>query len=534
MMDDPVQEQAPQRDIGDILDAIREQRGIAIAIIGILIGMIGNFLFYGQLAGINIGFYTLLLITSGYCVALAFEIHIVTRHALFGIAAVYFTFMLGFLSAPILVMMNLAMALLAAGIFFRFGRVTRFLGGSLAEFIQITFETVFTGWLEGPLTVLGNSSNYLVKMRVDDGKMKNLAAIGRGLLLALPILIVFGVLLGSADIVLGDALQVLATWVTPDIRFFNQILVILLLAWLNIALLRPLILGPAMLDYSMAPGLGTSSRPLVTLGMIESSIVLISVNLLFLVFVILQARYLFGGHTNITAQGYTYSEYARRGFNEMLMASVLTLMLIAVLSIVTVRTPKQETLFRILTGILVLLTGVILGAAWRRLTLYEDAYSYSRLRVGSKVFMVWLGVMLLVMLADVLLKRKLWLAVVGGMFCMFGYVATLDSINMDRYIAVHNIDRFEKTGKIDLPYILVLSDDAVPEMVTLLDNPKLEERDWISLQTDLADRLEDLDREHAKRHGVDYHWAKHQAWKALDEYRSLLTRESNRPLPPAQ
>ena len=40
----------------------------------------------------------------------------------------------------------------------------------------------------------------------------------------------------------------------------------------------------------------------------------IPVNLLFLVFVWIQFVYLFGGQANISAEGYTYAEYARRGF----------------------------------------------------------------------------------------------------------------------------------------------------------------------------------------------------------------------------
>ncbi len=522
-MDNPVQDQTPQRNIDEILEAIREKRGIAITLIGLLIGIIGNFLFYHQLAGVNIGVYTLMVVVCGYGLAVMFEIPLVWKHSIFGLVAIYFTLMLGVLSAPLLVMMNLAMALLATGIFFRFGRVTRFLGGSIAEFVNSSLETLLAGWLEGPLHVLANSTGFIKHIKGRAGSMQQAAAVARGLLLALPILIIFGLLLGTADVVLGDFLEAFVGWFTPDIEFVNQLVIILLLTWLNAALLRPLILGPAMLDYSLAPGTSQSHKPLFTIGMIESGIVLVSVNLLFLVFVILQARYLFGGESNITAQGYTYSEYARRGFNEMLMASLLTLLLIGALSVVTVRRPEQEKLFYILTGILVLLTGVILGAAWRRLSLYEDTFGYSRLRIGSKVFMVWLGVLLLIMLADVVLKRKLWFATIGSLLCMFGYVATLDAINMDRYIAVHNIERFHETGKIDMAYILVLSDDAIPMMVTLLDDPKLTAAERYDLRVDLADRLIDMDREHARRHGVDFHWSKHQAWKALDQYRALLT-----------
>ena len=56
----------------------------------------------------------------------------------------------------------------------------------------------------------------------------------------------------------------------------------------------------------------------ISLGLIEVATLLISVDLLFLVFVWIQFAYLFGGQANITLEGYTYAEYARRGFFELL------------------------------------------------------------------------------------------------------------------------------------------------------------------------------------------------------------------------
>ncbi len=42
-----------------------------------------------------------------------------------------------------------------------------------------------------------------------------------------------------------------------------------------------------------------------------------SINLLFAVFISVQFAYLFGGERNIAAQGFTFAEYAHRGFFEL-------------------------------------------------------------------------------------------------------------------------------------------------------------------------------------------------------------------------
>jgi len=59
--------------------------------------------------------------------------------------------------------------------------------------------------------------------------------------------------------------------------------------------------------------------------------------------VILQVQYLFGAQSNITAQGYTYAEYARRGFFELVVVAVLSLGLHLVLGTVTRREKPLKT-----------------------------------------------------------------------------------------------------------------------------------------------------------------------------------------------
>lgn len=513
--------ETPSPTIDDLLESMREQRGILVAGVGLLIGILGNFLFYDQLAGINLGLYVLMLVVVGVAIMVALEIPFAAKHAIFGVPAVVFAMLIGVHRAPFVVWINLMLATGSFFIFIRFSRLSRFLGGSPLEFLIIQIETFLVGWIEGALAILGYSFGFMKHLRLQTRNLSNVAAIVRGLLIALPILIVFGLLLGSADIVLGDFLEDMFGWFQLDESTVNQLFIIFLLTWINLNFLRLLVFGPPYPHYSptTAP---PPAKPIISLGMIESGIVLGSINLLFLVFVILQARYLFGGEANITAQGYTYSEYARRGFYEMLLVTVLTMGLILVMSHITRRQAAQEKLFSLLTGVLILLTGVILAAAWQRLALYEDAYGYTRLRVASAVFMAWLAVLLIILLADVLLKRNLKVFFIGGLLCVFGYAATINALNMDRFIASHNVERFAETGKIDIPYLLRLSDDAIPAIVPLIREQELDEQDRLTLLSGLADRLYVLDRDHAKRKGVDYHWSKAQAWQALNEYRDEL------------
>ena len=64
------------------------------------------------------------------------------------------------------------------------------------------------------------------------------------------------------------------------------------------------------------------------LGFTETSIVLGSVVILFAFFVVIQFQYFFGGQTNIHIDGYTYSEYAVRGFGELVTVAFFALLLL--------------------------------------------------------------------------------------------------------------------------------------------------------------------------------------------------------------
>jgi hypothetical protein len=257
------------------------------------------------------------------------------------------------------------------------------------------------------------------------------------------------------------------------------------------------------------------------LNMIEASTVLGSVNFLFVAFVAVQARYFFGGKANITAQGYTYAEYARRGFYELLAVSCMTMALLVALESLTYRKHEEERLFRGLVTLMVTLTFVILIAAFRRLNLYENAYGYTRIRVMSGTFMIWLAVLLGVLLAAIVRHRRV-LFWTGCIVTGLGFVLTLNLMNMDGFIAGHNIARFEDSGKLDVGYLLSLSDDAIPTVATLIDDRALTdyEREW--LIRGLGARLADLDRDREARGLFGYHVGKARAWQALDRHRETL------------
>ena len=105
----------------------------------------------------------------------------------------------------------------------------------------------------------------------------------------------------------------------------------------------------------------------------------------------------------------------------------------------------------------------MVGSALYRMWVYEQAYGFTRLRLVVSAFELWLGVLFLLVLVSGIQLRTGWLprAAVGtGLVVLLG----LAVLNPDRFIASHNLDRYQETGRIDVSYLSELSADAVPEL----------------------------------------------------------------------
>jgi hypothetical protein len=208
-------------------------------------------------------------------------------------------------------------------------------------------------------------------------------------------------------------------------------------------------------------------KPLVTpfLGFTEAAVVLGAVVLLFALFALVQFQYFFGGQTNIGVQGYTYADYARRGFGELVAVAFISLLLFLGLSAVTRRTNQaQRWAFSGLGLGMVALVGVMLFSAFQRLVLYEGAYGFSRLRAYTHIFMIWLGLLLAaVVVLDILRKERAF--ALAALLASLGFAITLTLLNVDGFIVRQNVARAAAGGSLDVPYLASLSSDSLPVLV---------------------------------------------------------------------
>ncbi len=287
------------------------------------------------------------------------------------------------------------------------------------------------------------------------------AAAVRTILWSLLGVVVFGLLFASADAVFADW----ASALLPDLRLDTVVLRAFLTVAVGGVVLAAtyLALNPPPVEPVAGPARSVAHR-------YEWLAPVLLVDTVFLVFLAAQATVVFGGHDYLErTTGLTYAEYVHQGFGQLTVATALTLLVVWGAARKAPRTTAPDRAWlRGSLGLLCVLTLVVVASALHRMHLYQEAYGFTRLRLLVDVFEGWLGLLVLGVMATGLALRAAWLpraALLSGA----GLLLVLAAVNPDAWIAQHNVDRYDETGKVDFDYLRGLSADAVPVLATLPD-----------------------------------------------------------------
>ena len=292
-----------------------------------------------------------------------------------------------------------------------------------------------------------------------EGRMRQVRGAALGAMLAFPLLLVFGGLFTSADAVFRG---VVSNAIAID---FGDLLSHVVLFALWGALVAGYFRGA--LIRSLLPEGGGESR--VALGIVPAATALGLVNLLFLVFVIVQLRYLFGGAALVaTTGGLTYAEYARQGFFQLVTASALVLPLLSGADWLLRNEPlEHQRTFRHLATVLLLLLAVVMASALERMRLYVAAFGLSEIRLYSTAFMLYLAGVAAWFGWTALRGQRRRFAF-GALVQGFVVLGGLHLINPDAFIVRANLARPAAVRPFDGLYAASLGADAVPALLDAL------------------------------------------------------------------
>jgi hypothetical protein len=208
-----------------------------------------------------------------------------------------------------------------------------------------------------------------------------------------------------------------------------------------------------------------------TLGAIELSIVLGLINLLFLSFVVVQIPYLFGGFELVqNTPDFKLAEYARRGFGELVAVAALVLPILLVSHwLLRKDSPVNEKIYRVLAGIQIALLFVIMISAAQRLFILTGnlGYGLTTVRFYPMVVMIWLAIVFIWFAVTVLRGARARFAW-GALWSAIVILGALHFVNPDDYIVRTNIRLMKEGRPFDASYNANLSDDAVPALLESL------------------------------------------------------------------
>lgn len=302
------------------------------------------------------------------------------------------------------------------------------------------------------------------------GDKRRLGTAALAVLIALPVLAVVLWLLSSADAVFGSFFAKLDLSDLPADAFLRPVRVVLL----------GLFLASALYFIAEPPAQAQADRPDKVRRAALFLPVTALLDIVYIIFCIIQIRYLFGGAEAASIAG-GWAEYARSGFFQLVTITFINLGLFLVAADPGRFTSRGGKLLRALLGLLLALTAVILVSAFWRMRLYILAFGMSVLRLLT------LWAMAAVLFGLLAAAWKLARPAFGFYRAAAGFAlalwCALCLANPYGMIASYNVDRYlsGELSELDTAYLYNLGSDVLPALRPLEKaGPEAREQyDWL-------------------------------------------------------
>jgi hypothetical protein len=436
-------------------------------IVVVALGFASDYLFWGQYPGINYAIFLTLALGGGFFLLLSSENKPARQTLWLAIIFLFFNGMTFSRKEPLSWFLAVTFSLFPLGIL-----VVTYAKGQWIKYTLFDYLYQFILLLESAFAAPIIFINQLRAEHAERNQPTQKLPFGRiviGLLIAIPVVSCFGALFASADPVFNQTLiNFFALFNFNKFpEYFLRLVIILTIAYFLAAIfLHAANKSP---DEKLLGENGPQIEPF--LGFLEAEIVSGSVAVLFLFFVIIQFKYFFGGNANIGVAGFTYSQYARRGFNELVLVAFLSLLMILVFSIITRReTDRQKNIFSGLNIAIVVMVIVILVSAFQRLMLAIDWHGFSRLRVYPLIFLIWVGILLVaIVVLEVRRNERFFTSAI--VLASIGFAVSISLFNVDDAIVRYNVFRSTQGKHFNAPFLATLSLDAVPALTEAFQNP---------------------------------------------------------------
>lgn len=285
------------------------------------------------------------------------------------------------------------------------------------------------------------------------------SAMGIGVLISIPLLVIVISLLVRADAAFDGLLQQLPDW--------------------NLAeLIISVLFGSLLAGYFYSRGAAlhhapkneTPIRSRRGVSPLTINTVLVMIGIVYVAYLVSQLAYFSGGFAGILPEGYTTAEYARRGFFEMAWLCAINLSIMA-LGVGLMAKEKAAPLFtRLLCLFLGVVTLFLVASASAKMFLYIDSYGLTRLRLLTQVIIFFLGITTVVVSVWLFVPKLAYMRVILIAALVMG--AAVAWADVDTVVARHNVTGYleGRYESIDVYYLDSLGNGAVPYIARLTED----------------------------------------------------------------
>lgn len=345
---------------------------------------------------------------------------------------------------------------------------------SLAFFAKITEGVIL------PFAFLSLPYKWLTEIKGNSSPILKRVLIG--IAAAIPCTIILTVALSGADAVFSIKTGNMLTSIFETLNFHTIYIILCGI------LAGGFLFGTACRSFYNAPTPDECKKS-ATGDIIIINIILFAVLFVYTLFVIIQFKYLFAGAA--LPDGLSYTNYARKGFFELLALTGINIaVILTVVKLTKNHTGKWGILTKIFCHYLTFVTVILLISSFYRMHLYTNSDGLTRLRFFVMIFLIFEAVGLIVTFIYVA-KPQFNIFLVYTIIALSCYTV-LNILPSDNIIAKNQINLYLNNNRTDLDYIFTLSLDAAPAMKNLYsntDDPELKSRILCFMSENTTDNI---------------------------------------------
>lgn len=309
---------------------------------------------------------------------------------------------------------------------------------------------------------LRNSFEDKLKINIDSRKEQNAKKIIKSILITLPIVLIIIILLSSADEIFGDIfINIFERIITSftEIEIITIIKKIILIICLSIYFLCFFCYIVSKHERNTIEEKTSKINDNFTIKMM-----LTMLNIIYLVFCYIQIKSLF-----MRKVEFNYARYARQGFIQLMIVSVINLVTIIIAKKNENADCKKENKYiNTMCLLMIVFTFIILLSSAVRMHFYESAYGYTTLRLLVYIILVTETILLVPTLMYINDKNinliKTYFTII-----LLVYVLT-NLVNTNNIITARNVNRYFEIGKIDIDYLKKeIGIDCIPKILEILE-----------------------------------------------------------------